>query len=493
MKRPEKQFWIYIFLLSGIILLGVSGQLISCAGAHPSSGVVSATNFAAPWNQGGPAVQSQPGVNLGAQLDRGAILHNGDGTVRVEVTMDAPASQESQAYQPSDIVVVVDTSGSMEGEKLFVAQQSLRALFARLQPEDRLGLVEYSDYARVSIPLQNATPLAKDSFYSTAFGLRATGSTNLSAGLDAAITLLSSQRSLNRSSRILLLSDGLANAGDSSLQGLTERARSAALIGITVTTMGIGTDFDESVMTALSTAGTGAFYYIAKMEYLPEFFDAELRSSRDTYAKSASIHVTTAIGVSVVDAMGLPVETRNGNEHIIRVGNLYSNRKRSVWLTLYVPSYNLGPHELGTISLDYERLGQPQRVSVGNLPAVVCLTDQTQYQQKIHRHVWERALLDDVFNRTQEQYGDAIRSGNQTELARAHQTAEKERQLAESLGSQAVISKLDALKQEASDARRAQSAAPAARNVAAKASKARGYQSRNKDAFDASARFESSY
>ncbi len=271
MKRPEKNFWIYVALLSSILLLGLSGQLVSCASAHPVSAVSAEPQhvWPAPWNQGGPSVQSQPGVSLKARLDRGAILQNGDGIVRVEVTVDSPQGGHSDEGRASDIVVVVDTSGSMEGEKLLIAQQALRALFERLAPEDRFGLVEYSDYARVLAPLQHATASAKGNFYRMTDRLSARGSTNLSDGLDNGVNLLKNQRFPNRSGRLLLLSDGLANAGDSSLAGLTARARSAAMNGLAVTTMGVGTDFDENLMTSLSTAGTGAFYYIAKMEYLP--------------------------------------------------------------------------------------------------------------------------------------------------------------------------------------------------------------------------------
>lgn len=495
MKRPEKNFWIYVAMLSSILLLGMSGQLLSCASAHPGSrrAPPEPQAWTAPWNQAGPTVQSQPEVNLKAQLDRGAILQNGDGIVRVEVTVNTPSNVQAQGAPATDIVVVVDTSGSMEGEKLQIAQEALRTLIQRLTPEDRFGLVEYSDYARVLVPLQHATASAKESFYSITYGLQATGSTNLGEGLDSGVGLLRSAHAMNRSGRVLLLSDGLANAGDSSLGGLTARARSAAMSGIAVTTIGVGVDFDENLMTALSTAGTGAFYYIAKMEYLAEFFDAELRSSRDTYAQSAEVVITTAPGVRLVDAMGLPTDARMGGDHSVRVGNLYSNRERSVWLTLQVPSSSLGAKDLGVISLRYERNGQANTVSVGRLPHVLCLNDETLYHQNIHRPVWERALLDDVFNRTQEQYGDAIRSGDRAELARAQHSAEKERVLAQKLGSQAVISKLDQLKTEANVAEQAQTAAPEERNRAAKASKARGYQSRNKGAFDSGASFTESY
>ncbi len=499
MKRPEKQFWYYVAILSGVMLLGLSGQLISCAHAqsrdanHRGGGPVHhEPDPIAPWNHPGPAVQSAPDVTLGAQLDRGAILENGDGIVRVEVRVDPSAESGVMVKQPSDIVVVVDTSGSMEGQKLYFAQQALYSLFDRLGPNDRFSLIEYSYGARVIVPLRHASDYNKEGFRAAAQRLSASGSTNMSDGLDTAHQILRSGSNPGRPGRVLLLSDGLANAGDSSLQGLSRRARSLSYDNFALTTMGIGEDFDERVMTELATVGTGAFYYLSKLQFLAEFFESELSSTRQTFASSAEIRFRPAPGVQLLDAMGMVVESRAG-EKIVRVGNLYSARSRTVWLTLRVPNYRVGAQRLGALSLAYERNGHPGYATVGELPPVECVASYDRFRERVHEDVWERAVMNNVFSSTQERFGDAIRSGSKKELDAALREAEQERRLAQSLGNQSVIAKLDELKREARAAEQAQSAPAPARNTAAKKSKARGYQSKNSDSYQDAERSMLSY
>jgi hypothetical protein len=113
----------------------------------------------------------------------------------------------------------------------------------------------------------------------------------------------------------------------------------------------------------------------------------------------------------------------------------------------------------------------------------VCLNDYNRYRDEIRQPVWERALLNDVFTTTEEHFGDAIRTGSKAELHSALQKAEASRKLAQSLGNQKVIRRLDELQSKAKEAEQAQQAPAAERNMSAKKSKARGYQMRNSDVF----------
>ncbi len=492
MKTPEKQFWTYIALLSGVMLLGLSGQLISCARAegtppprtYPADG---ATNpDAAPWNTvefEAPPISKRSGVNVDAQLDRSSVLYQGSGIVHVEVRVDTKDGEPSDAAAQSDIVVVVDTSGSMEGEKIDYAKQALYELLQHLKKKDRFALVEYSSQARTLVPLQYATANAKLRFQRAVRTLTATGSTNMSAGLDLGAQMLLREKDYQSSAgRLVLLSDGLANAGDSSHLGLRLRAQRLSEQGIAVSTMGIGADFDESLMTQLATAGTGAFYYLARLEFLPEFLEAELSSTRRTYAHSAQIHLRTSAGIQLVDAMGLKV-SQYGASQTIQLGNLYSGRTRSIWLTLRVPTHRVGTLDLGALSLSFRRGDREQRIQVGRLPRVACLNDRHEYERHVNKDVWERALLNNVFTKTEEDFGDAIRSGDRQVIRRALEEAEKERALAKKLGSKKVISKLDALKSEAAQAERAQRAPAPVRNARAKKAKARGFQKRHSSSY----------
>ncbi|NRA35100.1 MAG: VWA domain-containing protein [Polyangiaceae bacterium] len=493
--RQTHKMWIYVAALSSVFFFLATGQL-SCARADvlakhsPRHRDVKAHD-PKPWQHTTPAVNT-PGVSLRAQLDRGAVLQNSAGVVRVEVNVATGPETDGIVARASDIVVVIDTSGSMKGEKLRFAKQATFELISRLGDQDRFGLVEYSDHGTVVVPLQHASEPNRRSWRREVQRLRARASTNISEGIDVGGSLLERVSRDQRPGRLILLSDGLATAGDTSVTGLSRRAHNLASNNFALTTMGIGSGFDENVMTSLATAGTGAFYYLAKLSYLPEFFEGELASARGTYARSAELRFEPAQGVQLLGAMGLPVH-RDGLTSVVRLGGLYAARSRTVWLTLRVPTYSLGDKALGSLSLNYLRHGRSNLVAVGALPRVACLSDELRYQEKIHRSIWERAVLDDVFNRTEEAFGDAIRSGNRQELRVAMRRAEDEKRLAQSIGSERVLRKLSALKKEAAHAEVAQRAPAAVRNKAAKKSKSRAYQQRNASSYHDSAGAMRSY
>ena len=82
----------------------------------------------------------------------------------------------------------------------------------------------------------------------------------MSSGLDAAFAMIDVARTGGRTPRVVLISDGLANQGDASREGLVGRAARAARGEYALSTVGVGADFDEGLMAALADAGTGNFH-----------------------------------------------------------------------------------------------------------------------------------------------------------------------------------------------------------------------------------------
>ena len=102
-------------------------------------------------------------VRVSAELDRSAVLRNGSGIVHVEVSLKADGPIGSTVRAPTDVVVIVDHSGSMSGNKLYYAKQAIHQLIGRLDDEDRFGLVAYETSAQILIPISHATPWARKS------------------------------------------------------------------------------------------------------------------------------------------------------------------------------------------------------------------------------------------------------------------------------------------------------------------------------------------
>jgi Ca-activated chloride channel family protein len=368
----------------------------------------------------------------------------------------------------------------MAGQKLDYAKQALLGLIERVRPEDRLGVVIFDGEAEVLFPLEAAAESSRGKWSALVRSVETAGGTNIRGGLEVGLGMIAAN-STDRVARVLLLSDGQDTAGNT-FATLVDRARQVGSKQAVLSTLGIGQDFDEHVMTALATAGTGAFYYLAKLEALSGMLDAELKTATETYASGAELRVRVGDGVRVTSAGGIPLETR-GNQVVIPVGSLYAGRERKVWLSLNLPTDSLAPRGLGAITLHYRRSGESFETGSAALPMVACVASQDRFEQAIDPSVWGRAMLEEELSRAREELGDAIARGTARDVDSSVARVEEQRFLAEKLGQKAVAQEISELRAHGDRAKLAQQAAPAERNVAAKRAKASGYGKRNASSY----------
>lgn len=423
-----------------------------------------------------PAPADAP-VRVTAQLDRTAVLQGSDGSVHVEVSIQTTSSDATSTRVPSDFIVVADRSGSMQGEKLEYAKQAIRQLIARLGPEDRFALVTYESSAELRVPLTAASAESRSRFLREVRELEVAGGTNMSGGLDLALRQIQRADDSRRATRVLVLSDGMANEGDRTLDGLVARARSSVERRAVLSAIGIGSDFDETVMTSLANAGAGAFYYLAKLEVLPTFLDAELKTAKETYAQGAELRFREAPGVRVTSVSGLPVRRDQGLV-VVPIGSLYAQHERKLWLTLRLTTEQLREHDLGQLSVTYHRDGKTLEQRAPELPRVACISDPATFRARIAQPVWERAILEEEMGRTDGKLGEAIKSGDAADVDHAVAATAATKKLAEQLGNAAVLRRVEQLEGEAREAKAAQRASAPARSHAAKAKAARSFSTR---------------
>ncbi len=420
-------------------------------------------------------------VRVEARLDRTAVLRQGDGTVHVQLTVDTHGLEGSRRV-PTDFLVVFDRSGSMRGQKMDYGKQALRQLIERLDDDDRFALIAYDSNVEVRVPLERRAKEMRNSWMQEVNRLDTAGGTNISAGLDSGVAELSHSRRAGRAQRVLLLSDGLANEGATSPAELSLRAQRIVAEDAVLTTVGVGADFDERVMTSLAKGGSGAFYYLAKLEALSPLLDAELKTASETYAQGAEIALTLPPSVRLLSATG-GVSTRRGESLVVPVGSLYSDHTRTFWLTLAVPTDGLKDNALGSIALRYRRDGKLLETRANELPKVACVADEAEFKRQVVEEVWEHAMLDEELGSGQQALGEAIRSGTAADVDQVVATANRERQLAEEFHNQKVLGRMQALAALAPSAKAAQASSAEVRSLAAKKATADGFESQNQGSY----------
>ena len=218
------------------------------------------------------------GKQLEVVLDtRKAVMASNSGeSLDVLLRLRAPM-QEMDAAARAQLAVslVIDRSGSMSGGKLEEAKRCALDLLSRLKDGDWVSVVAYDDQIEVLLETMSVR-IAKTLLPIRLDELQPRNMTNLHGGWLKGAETLAPRAGRGMVSRVILLSDGQANRGLTSVEGICEQVRELASAGVTTSTVGIGFDFNEELMTAIATAGQGNSWYGQRAEDLAESFDAEL-------------------------------------------------------------------------------------------------------------------------------------------------------------------------------------------------------------------------
>jgi Mg-chelatase subunit ChlD len=182
--------------------------------------------------------------------------------------------QARNTNQPVHMILLCDTSGSMEQEhKLESVKRSITLLLSLLSDQDRLSLITFSDNSKVV--LSRATPTADDrhAIQYRVDSLTPDGSTNLSAALLDVRNLVEPESS-GRKQGVILLTDGHANVGVIKEEGILEIVKRIQLEapGLSITTVAYGVDHNAELLTNLAKAGGGGYNVVKNLEDVATVF-----------------------------------------------------------------------------------------------------------------------------------------------------------------------------------------------------------------------------
>lgn len=384
-------------------------------------------------------------VSLSGHLTQDKILLNGDGTVSLELIMTAGDIDvdKTGANRPVDMVVVLDRSGSMQGEKINQAKQSLLNLINMLSPQDRLALVSYADNVQTHANLLKVTPTNRFLLQSAVNSIRTGGSTNLSSGLQQGIAIMQRSLAAGRNGSIILVSDGLANRGTTDPIRLGRMATAAQKHEFGISTVGVGLDFNEHLMTTIADQGAGKYYFLDEPEKFAEILHNEFEHARMTVASNTAVEIPLTDGVTLIDAAGYPVEYRN-NKAVFYPGNLFANQSRSLFLTFKLPTNAEKNFALNGITLRYQHDNTSRTVSLDEPFQIACIRDKTQVVSSVDKRVWEEKVLQEDYSKLLDEVAADIGNGSKDDAMTAinnYEAEQSERNAA--VGSEKVTANLD--------------------------------------------------
>lgn len=220
----------------------------------------------------------------------------------LQIAMNTPIDPADLVRKPLNMVVVVDTSGSMsDGDRIGFARQGLHLLVDNLEEGDRLGLIEYNSGVTVMAELG---AVDRETLHTQIDGLRAGGSTNLYGGLEVGLTMVADNFDAERQNRVVLLSDGQPTAGITGGAAIVSMAEGYIGDGIGLTTIGVGTSFNVDLMRSLAERGAGNFYFLEDAAAVTEVFVDELDYFVEPLALDVRIEAVAGPSYTIGEVVG---------------------------------------------------------------------------------------------------------------------------------------------------------------------------------------------
>lgn len=264
-----------------------------------------------------------PGAHGTLSLSHGRLLAGGTRTMYAELVLKADAAEQAKERAPLSLAVVLDTSGSMSGDKIAQAKRSVLDLIAQMSDTDEIALVRYDTEATLLQPLRRVGEVRSD-LVARVQSIEAGGGTNIPGGLQSGLSQLV-EATKGRVRRVVLVSDGL----DHTRQNAEALAKSSAEKGITISSLGVGLDFDEAYMGAVSRAGRGNFAFVENADALATFLRRELKEAASTTIENATVTLALPPSMRVVRAVGATVDARFGGT-ALSVGSLFAGDERRI-------------------------------------------------------------------------------------------------------------------------------------------------------------------
>lgn len=380
------------------------------------------------------------GVSCRVEPDYSVRLADKAGEAYVKVTL--AADKVAAANRPSvNLAIVLDRSGSMSGDKIVKAREAACEAIRRLDAKDIVSVVAYDNSSEVIVPAQHVAE--KEALIARINAIEPRGCTALFDGVSAGATEIRKFKGKCEISRILLLSDGQANVGPSSAE---ELGRYGALLmkeGIAVSTIGLGVDYNEDLMTRLSQKSDGNSYFVEKSGDLPRVFASELGDVLSVAATKVALKVSFGVGFTPVELIGRDGRILDGTVSI-DLNQLYGGQEKYVIVKCDAAPGSVGSaREIAKAEVAYIDPGDEKQKTVTGVGTVTYSSDPAAVAASVNKSVVRERALNENAVRTEE----ALKLADRGEFKAAEELMR--RNYSNSMEVQRVIGRDAALEEDA--------------------------------------------
>jgi len=225
--------------------------------------------------------------------DRPALCHDRECTVDLLVRILAPRPQQKTERPGINLALVLDRSGSMQGEKIELTRRAAALTVKALTARDRLSVVSFAN--DVSTVVASTSVTDKERILRQIENIQAYGSTALFDGWKCGAAQASLELSERRLNRVVLLTDGQANVGETNPDAICHDVNRLSQRGLQTTTLGFGKDYNEILLRSMAASGGGNHFFVETPDQLTRFIELELEGLAATIGTRVRLKLVSHI------------------------------------------------------------------------------------------------------------------------------------------------------------------------------------------------------
>jgi Ca-activated chloride channel family protein len=207
---------------------------------------------------------------------------------------------------PMNVTLVLDTSGSMAGESIELLRHSCRAIAASLRVGDKVSMVEWDTENTWTLAGYEVSGPNDPMLLDKISELEAGGGTDLNGGLTSGYQLAQQVYDIGAINRLVLISDGGANAGVTDVELIAENAEYGGSDGIYLVGAGVdmGGSYNDDLMDVVTDAGKGASVFITDEAEAWKVFNQNFLNTMAIAARDVQVELTLPPGFEIVKFSG---------------------------------------------------------------------------------------------------------------------------------------------------------------------------------------------
>jgi len=307
--------------MTKLVSLGAAAALVSLLAACGGSSTT---------EQQDPGVVSLSGTLGNTFVPAG---ENGEMLARVRIST---RSMDGSARPPINLALVIDTSGSMAGEPIDDAREAALAIVDLMREGDRLSVVAFHSTTEVLLP-STVIEDNLDELRADIGRMEAQGTTDMAGGLQGGLTELMTHFEPNGVNRLVLLGDGVPNDE----AGIVAMAQAGGERGMSITAIGLGLDYNETLMGDVARVSGGQFHYVEESEQVATLFRDEVLRMQQVYARNAVVRLQPGPGVTIQSVVGQNVQNL-GSYVEVHLGDLTEGEHRDLMVRATVEGRRSG-------------------------------------------------------------------------------------------------------------------------------------------------------